>query len=68
MSAAHIVLSLAAAYAAIGLFFALAFVTIGVGRIDHAARGAPLGFRLTILPASAALWPVLLSRWLRTPR
>jgi hypothetical protein len=52
-------------YVAVGLPFAAAFVSVGVARIDHAARAAPLGFRLIIFPASAALWPVLLVKWVR---
>ncbi len=51
-------------YAAAGALFAVLFVSKGVGRIDPAARGARLGFRLLILPASIALWPILLRRWL----
>ena len=52
-------------YLAVGLAFALAFVTRGAARIDPDADGATWGFRLLILPGAAALWPVLLSRWLR---
>ncbi len=52
-------------YLALGLAFALAFVTRGAARIDPNADGATWGFRLLILPGAAALWPVLLSRWLR---
>lgn len=59
-----VILSLLFAYALAGMAFALAFVTTGIGRIDPAARGAPPGFRLIILPASAALWPVLAGKWL----
>jgi hypothetical protein len=66
MSVAHAILFLAAAYAVAGLAFTVAFVTVGVGRIDHAARGSPIGFRLIILPASVALWPVLLIKWVRS--
>jgi hypothetical protein len=55
----------AGCYLAAGLVFALAFVTTGVQRVDPAARGAPWGFRLLILPGAAALWPLLLARWLR---
>ena len=52
-------------YAAVGLVFAIAFVSRGVSRIDgHAAR-ASLGFRLVILPGVTAFWPVLLHRWIR---
>lgn len=52
-------------YAALGVLFALAFVTLGAPRVDHNARGGPVGFRMMILPGSAALWPVLLVKWLR---
>jgi len=50
-------------YAGVGLLFALPFAARGVDRLDPDARGARLGFRLAILPASVALWPLLLRRW-----
>ena len=53
------------AYAAVGLIFAVAFVLRGANAIDPVARDGTWGFRLLILPGSAALWPLLLSRWLR---
>ena len=56
---------LAGAYAVAGAVFAFAFVIWGVQRVDRAAKGAPLGFRLLILPGSMALWPLLLGRWMR---
>jgi hypothetical protein len=68
MSAAQFILLVAGLYSAIGVTFALVFVTVGVGRIDHATRGAPISFRLIIFPASAALWPVLLRKWMRSSR
>ncbi len=58
--------NLAMVYVAIGLVFALVFVFAGVGRIDESAKGAPLAFRLLIIPGAAALWPVLLLRWARS--
>ena len=63
---AHLILAIAAVYAAVGVLFALAFVTVGVERIDHAVHGAPLGFRVLILPASVALWPLMLTKWIRS--
>jgi hypothetical protein len=54
---------LLALYAGLGLLFALAFVTRGIERIDPGAVGATWGFRLIVLPASIALWPLLLQRW-----
>ena len=52
-------------YAVVGAVFAVAFVAWGVSRVDAHAAGAGLGFRLMILPGVAALWPLLLSRWIR---
>ena len=51
-------------YAGLGLLVGLAFVSRGVERLDPGAHGAGWGFRLIILPASVALWPLLLRRWL----
>jgi hypothetical protein len=58
------VIWLVGAYVAAAVVFAAAFVTWGVQRVDPAAKGAPLGFRLLILPGCAALWPLLLRRWM----
>jgi len=52
-------------YLAAGLLFGIPFVARGVKRMDPAAAHAPLRFRLLILPGCAALWPVLLIKWLR---
>ena len=49
-------------YGIAGLVFAIAFVTTGVKRIDSQAIGS-VGFRVLIFPGSAALWPLLLRRW-----
>lgn len=53
-------------YAAAGVLFALPFLAWGLPRIDPAARGSSLAFRLIILPGTVALWPVLLRHWLRS--
>jgi hypothetical protein len=68
MLVAEIVLISIAIYAGLGLAFAAAFVTVGVSRIDPAARGAPVGFRLLILPGSVALWPYLVFVFLSRAR
>ena len=52
------------AYTALGVAFALAFVTVGVKRIDSQAIGSSVGFRLLIFPGSVAFWPMLLRRWI----
>lgn len=59
-------LTAAGLYLAAGLLFATAFVSSGVQRVDPAARGAGLGFRLLIFPGVVALWPWLAIRWWRS--
>ena len=44
-------------YLGVGIVFAIAFVWKGVGEIDPAAKDGTIGFRLLILPGTAALWP-----------
>ena len=51
-------------YAVLGVVFALAFVTVGVKRIDSQANGSGTAFRLLIFPGSVAFWPLLLRRWI----
>ncbi len=51
-------------YGAIGVIFAFPFVFRGVNRIDPVARESSWGFRVAILAGSAALWPLVLRRWL----
>jgi hypothetical protein len=56
---------LLAVYSIAGAVFAVTFVSLGVARVDAAAKGTGIGFRLLILPGAAAFWPLLLRRWLR---
>ena len=65
MGTADFILLAVTGYAALGAVFAVPFVTSGVGRVDHAAIGAPWSFRLLILPGTAALWPLMLLKWIR---
>jgi hypothetical protein len=52
-------------YLTTGFLFSLAFVIFGVGKIDsHAVHGS-WGFRVLIVPGAAALWPILVRRWIR---
>jgi hypothetical protein len=51
-------------YGIAGLVFAIAFVITGVKRIDSEAIGSGVGFRVLIFPGAAALWPLLLRRWI----
>jgi hypothetical protein len=52
-------------YLALGILFALAFVAIGIGRVDPVAKDSSVGFRLIIFPGVVAMWPWLLKRWIR---
>lgn len=65
MTGPELVLLVLAVYALAGIAFALAFVTVGVTRLDPAARGTSWAFRALILPGSAALWPLLAAEWAR---
>ena len=55
-------------YLCCGLFFGGTFVTVGVGKVDSAARRSSVLFRLLILPATVAFWPVLLAHWIKAVR
>ena len=51
-------------YAGVGLVLAIPFVAFGVSRVDRSAHGAPILFRLLILPGAVALWPIVARWWL----
>ena len=68
MMIAEVIVAMVAAYSALGFVFALGFAACGAATIDEAARGAPLSFRLLIIPGSAALWPFLAIRWFQAKR
>ena len=68
MLLARLILAAAEVYAAVGVIFAMVFVTRGVGRVDAGAVGAGVWFRVVIRPGVAALWPVMLRRWWRARR
>ena len=55
-------------YVLAGAIFAAAFVSVGIQRVDPVAAHAPVGFRLIVAPGAAALWPLLLARWVRAAR
>jgi hypothetical protein len=65
---AEILVGALAVYALVGVLFAAAFVAFGIDRVDPVAAHARLGFRLIVIPGVAALWPLLLRRWLRSAR
>lgn len=61
---ATVVVATLACYLVLGLAFALVFIAKGVSAIDPDARGMPWPARLLILPGVAALWPLMLLKWL----
>jgi hypothetical protein len=42
-------------------------VALGIQRVDPAARGMPLTARVLLVPGAAALWPLLLLKWINHP-
>jgi len=68
MRVAEFLVDALAVYGLAGVVFAAAFVTAGIQRVDPVAEHAPLSFRLIVIPGAAALWPLLLTRWIRGPR
>ncbi len=68
MSVVEIALAAVAAYLALGALVGLAFVTVGIGRVDEAARGSSIAFRALVLPGCVALWPVVIAKWARRRR
>jgi uncharacterized membrane protein len=64
---AIVIVWLVEAYLLIGVAVGLAFVFLGIERVDPAARGA-YAFRPLLLPGLALLWPYVLRRWLTAER
>jgi hypothetical protein len=58
-----VLLYLLAAYVAIGIAVALAFVIVGVARVQP--MPVTVGARILLLPGACVLWPVVAVRWLR---
>lgn len=56
------------AYLVLGLLFGVWFVFRGADRLDPNMHGASWRTRLLLLPASAGLWIVLLSKYLKAKR
>lgn len=53
-----------ALYVAAGLVSGLAFAIFGVTAVQSAP--VTVGARILLLPGAAALWPLVLSRWLQS--
>jgi uncharacterized membrane protein HdeD (DUF308 family) len=68
MTVATVFVFLFYAYLAIGLVFAVWFVTSGVNRLDESMRHSPKGVRVLLVPGSVLLWVVLLKKCLKISR
>jgi hypothetical protein len=67
-TAATVVIAGIAAYAAAGIVTGLAFVLFGVARAPPEPASVTAGARILLLPGAAALWPIVLGRWLNAAR
>ena len=65
MQVAEFFVAALAVYGLAGAVFAVAFVPFGIQRVDPVAEHSPIGFRLIVIPGTAALWPLLFTRWLK---
>lgn len=59
---AALLVELCMLYAGIGLVLGVAFLTLGIARVDPAARGVP-AMRPLLLPGIVLLWPLVAWRW-----
>ena len=51
-------------YFGVGLLFALAFVFIGINKVDDAAKEASIFFKALLLPGLMLFWPIFLFKWI----
>lgn len=52
-------------YLFVGGVFAVLFLWRGAAVIDESAKGISWKTRLLLFPGCAALWPILLQKWLK---
>jgi hypothetical protein len=63
---AKILFGVLVAYVAVGFIAALAFIAVGVVRVQPAS--VTIGARILLLPGDTALWPLVLARWFSARR
>jgi hypothetical protein len=63
-----IVLLALALYAATGIAIATTFLVFGITRVLDKPVPVTLGARIMLFPGTAALWPYVLIRWLKSSR
>jgi len=64
ISTAEFLVDAARAYGMAGLAVAIAFLVLGLARVDPSARDA-VSFRALLLPGLVLLWPLVAWRWYR---
>ncbi len=62
MDQAELILLMVKVWGAIGALVALAFLTLGIDRLDEDARHAYV-FRPLLVPGVLLIWPLVLWRW-----
>lgn len=67
IEAAEMLMGVLALYAMIGVVFALAFVSLGLTRVDPEAKGMPIQARALVFWGAAGLWPVMLVKLIQGP-
>jgi hypothetical protein len=55
-------------YLGVGLAFALTMIAGGFRRLDPLAQAAPWHVKLVLIPGLAALWPIMLIKFVRGRR
>ena len=55
-------------YLLLGLVFAIAFLWKGAAKLDDKTKGSSWVFKALIFPGSIALWPVLLTKWIKNAK
>ena len=60
----EILLNLLTVYVICGFVFSIAFLIAGINKIDEAARGSTIGFKMIIIPGVIIFWPYLLRKWI----
>ncbi len=63
-----IFLGLLGGYVAVGLLFALYFITTGAGKIDPLLRNSKKSVRVLLFPGVVATWPFLFAKLFRSSK
>lgn len=67
MDASAFIIALLGIWGYLGLAVAIAFLVVGIDRIDPNARGA-YAFRPLLVPGIIVLWPLVMWRWFQLER